>query len=79
VETRVSAQDTALYVESGDVEAFADAVERLLDDDQLRGTMGAAARARVVEHLDWRPQAERYVGVYERLLGAQAVEVGRSS
>jgi len=69
VETRVSAGDTALYAPSGDLEAFADAVERLLDDDDLRVSMGLAARERVVSQLDWREQATRYVAVFERLLG----------
>ena len=36
-----------LYVASGDVTAFADAVERLLDDPALRPTMALRARARV--------------------------------
>jgi glycosyltransferase involved in cell wall biosynthesis len=69
VETRVSAGDTALYAPSGDLEAFADAIERLLDDDELRVSMGLAARERVASQLDWREQATKYVAVYERLLG----------
>ena len=39
VETRVSGGDSVLYVPSGDVGAFADAVERLLDDPELRISM----------------------------------------
>jgi glycosyltransferase involved in cell wall biosynthesis len=68
-ETRVSAGDTALFVPSGDVVAFADAIERLLDDDDLRVDMGRAARRRVVEHLDWRQQALAYTAVFDRLFG----------
>ena len=68
-ETRVSAGDTALYAPSGDLDAFADAVERLLDDDDLRVSMGLAARARVASQLDWREQAKKYVAVFERALG----------
>jgi glycosyltransferase involved in cell wall biosynthesis len=68
VETRVSAGDTAVFVPSGDISAFADAVEHLLDDDEARVAMGLAARTRVVSELDWRPQARAYVGVYDRLL-----------
>lgn len=59
VETRVSGADTVLYVPSGDIGAFADAVERLIEDHRLRVQMGAAARARVSAVLDWRPQADR--------------------
>src|SRR5215213_541403 len=69
VETRVSGGDSVIYVPSGDVEAFADAVERLLDDPELRVQMGLKARSRVAEELDWRPQAERYVTVFEDLTG----------
>jgi glycosyltransferase involved in cell wall biosynthesis len=69
VETRVSAGDTAIYVPSGDVQGFADAVERLLEDPALRVQMGVAARQRVSAELDWRPQAARYVAVFDDLAG----------
>lgn len=71
VETRVSAGPTALFVPSGDLSAFADAIERLVDDDRLRISLGLAARARVVEHLDWRQQALAYVGAFERVVGGE--------
>ncbi len=70
VETRVSGGDTLLYVPSGDIEAFADAVETLIDDPSLRATLGRAARARVATLMDWRPQSEAYVSVYDELSGA---------
>ena len=69
VETRVSGGDTVLYVESGDRAAFADAVERLLDDNELRLRLALAARQRVATSLDWRAQAEAFVGVYDALTG----------
>lgn len=69
VETRVSGGDTVQYVPSGDVEGFTDAVERLLDDPDLRQRLGLAARARVSEHLDWRAQAAAYVGVVDSMSG----------
>ncbi|MFN0030181.1 MAG: glycosyltransferase [Acidimicrobiales bacterium] len=68
-ETRLSAGATALYVPSGDLTGYVDAIERLLDDDQLRVRMGVLGRERVVRALDWQPQARAYVGVYDRLLG----------
>jgi glycosyltransferase involved in cell wall biosynthesis len=68
VETRVSAGDTGVFVPSGDISAFADAVESLLDDPERRVELGLAARRRVVAELDWKPQAEAYVGVYDDLL-----------
>jgi glycosyltransferase involved in cell wall biosynthesis len=69
VETRISGGDTVRYVPSGDVTAFADEVERLLDDDELRCAMGRAARRRVAEELDWKAQAVSYRGVFARLTG----------
>ncbi|MGV8978130.1 MAG: glycosyltransferase family 4 protein [Cellulomonas sp.] len=72
VETHLSGADTVLYVPSGDVAAFADAVERLLDDDDLRLDLALRARRRVAEELDWQPQSAAYVGVYDALSGAGA-------
>ena len=68
-ETRVSGADTLLYVPSGDIGAFADAIERLIDNPGLRAELGSKARTRVVNLLDWRPQAEAYVAVYDELSG----------
>ncbi|MFF2633276.1 glycosyltransferase family 4 protein [Microbacterium sp. NPDC058021] len=68
-ETRVSGADTLLYVPSGDIAGFGDAVERLLDDPALRAELGRKARARVVSELDWRPQAEAYVAVFDEVSG----------
>jgi glycosyltransferase involved in cell wall biosynthesis len=69
VETRVSGGDTLLYVPSGDIGAFADAVERLIDDSVLRLELGQRARERVSTQLDWRPQAEAYVSVFDEVSG----------
>ncbi len=74
VETQISAADTALFVASGDLDAFADEVERLLDDDDLRVSMGLAARERVSNELDWRQQAVAYVGAYDRLFGGSGID-----
>ncbi|MGB3375146.1 MAG: glycosyltransferase family 4 protein [Microbacterium sp.] len=69
VETRVSGADCLLYAPTGDIMAFADAVERLIDDPELRVGLGRAGRERVSTQLDWRPQAEAYVGVYDEVTG----------
>ncbi len=78
VETRVSGGESVVYVESGDVAAFADAVERLIDDPALRRRLGEQARERVSQELDWRPQARAYVGVFDDLTGT-AREVVRDA
>jgi glycosyltransferase involved in cell wall biosynthesis len=69
VETRVSGADAVRYVPSGDVVAFADEVEHLIDDPSTRVKMGRRARERVVSELDWRPQAEAYVSVLDDVTG----------
>lgn len=69
VETRVSGGDCLLYVPSGDTLAFADAVEKLIDDPELRVRLGRAGRERVSTQLDWRPQAEAYVAVFDEVSG----------
>ena len=68
-ETRVSGADSVLYVPSGDILAFADAVEKLIDDPGVRAELGREARARVAADLDWRTQAEAYVSVFDELSG----------
>lgn len=75
LETIVSGGDSVLYVASGDVVAFADAVELLLDDPELRIAMAQRARERVSKELDWRPQANAYLSVYGELTGRGECEL----
>jgi hypothetical protein len=69
LETRASGGSAVLYVRSGDVHAFADAVEHLLDDHELRAALAMRARERVSTLLDWRPQRKAFVQVFDRLTG----------
>jgi glycosyltransferase involved in cell wall biosynthesis len=66
-ETRVSADEAAIYVKPNDVAAYARAISDLLDDPERRRKMGQHGRQRVVDVLAWRHQAPRYVRAYERL------------
>ncbi len=68
IETRASVGETGILVPSGDIGAYADAVVGLLDDVEARVELGMAARRRAVDLMDWRTQAETYVGVYDALL-----------
>jgi glycosyltransferase involved in cell wall biosynthesis len=68
-ESMASAGDTGVFVPSGNIGAFAAAVEALLADPVLRVEMGLAARRRAVAHLDWSGQVDAYVRVYDELLG----------
>jgi glycosyltransferase involved in cell wall biosynthesis len=76
-ETRVSADSCAVYVRSGDIQGYAEAVDDLLDDVDRRVEMGRRARARCARDLDWRPQAVAYVGVFDRLTGARDADAAR--
>lgn len=75
-ETRVSGADTVLYAPDGDIPAMADAVERLLDDPDLRTDLGRRGRERVSCLLDWAPQREAYLAAIE---GVRAAPFAQSS
>jgi len=66
-ETRVSAADAAIYAEPNDIDLYAKAMVQLLDDPQLRASMGAIARARVEDELAWGHQRAAYVAIYDSL------------
>ncbi len=66
-ETRVSAGSAAMYVRPNDVDEYAQAILQLLDDQQLRASMGKVGRERVENVLGWNHQAPKYVRVYESL------------
>jgi glycosyltransferase involved in cell wall biosynthesis len=68
LETRVSAGDAAIYVESEDVEGFAKAWIGLLDDPDDRVRRGLYARQRASQEMDWAPQELKYVQVWEKVL-----------
>ncbi|HEY0808043.1 MAG TPA: glycosyltransferase family 4 protein [Pseudonocardiaceae bacterium] len=68
-ETVVSGGPCVVYVEPGDEAGFADALVALLDDPQRRAELGAEGRQRAVRELDWRPQSQAYVSVFDGLFG----------
>lgn len=64
--------ETGLLCESGDIEAFASAALRLLEDEELRRRMGAAGREHI--HREFREEImiEQYFRLFERIKGKQA-------
>ncbi len=66
-ETRVSAQDAAVYVEPNRVEAYANAIVELVDQPERRAEMGRRGRERVEQVLAWRHQSGAYVAVFDEL------------
>lgn len=69
-ETRVVAADAAAFATDNDPVSFAGLMAELLDDPETRAAMGAAGRARVRDELAWDHQKDRYVAVFDGLLGA---------
>jgi glycosyltransferase involved in cell wall biosynthesis len=68
-ETRVSAEDAAVYVTPNDIHEYAWAIVNLMDDAVGRANLGRLGRARVEDNLAWSHQKRAYVGVYGRVTG----------
>lgn len=64
--------ETGVLVPPGDVRTLAAAMHELLIDETRRNRWGAAARMEVVRRFDWDRCVERYLGVYDGLLGRAA-------
>jgi glycosyltransferase involved in cell wall biosynthesis len=73
-ETRVSADDAAVYVRPNDEREYAEAIVALLDDEPRRAVMAKAGRVRVEQELAWSHQERAYLGVYRRLTSGDAAE-----
>jgi glycosyltransferase involved in cell wall biosynthesis len=61
------AGDAALYFDPSDTGAITAAIERLLDDGELRDRLREAGRAQA-KKFDWAETAARTVECYERAL-----------
>jgi glycosyltransferase involved in cell wall biosynthesis len=70
VETRISAEEAAVYAEPNRVDRYADTILELLADEVRRKQMGTWGRRRVEDVLAWSNQVPPYIGVYDRLTGA---------
>ena len=66
-EARYSAQQAALYIQPNDIAAFARAIDTLLEDDELRRSMGAYGRKRLVESLSWEHTRKGLLAAYEEI------------
>ncbi len=66
-ETRVSADEAAVYVRPNDVREYAKAIVEVIDDEAWRARLGKFGRARVEDELAWSHQERAYLGVYERM------------
>lgn len=64
--------ETVLRCKAGDVESLRHAIERGLDDPDLRARIGTAGRARVSELYTWRQAAVNTVAQYREVIALRA-------
>jgi glycosyltransferase involved in cell wall biosynthesis len=65
-ETRFSARDAA-YVQPNNETKFAEAIAQLMDQPELQTKMGAYARRRVEDELQWAKVGKNLLAAYEML------------
>lgn len=70
LESRRTAGDTAVFVGRDEPAEFAEAIEQILDDGQLRCKMGNAARERSLR-MHWGTSQEALIGMYGKLFSAK--------
>ncbi len=62
---------TGFLVPPNDTHALVEAIETLLDDDQLRITMGREGRRRVERSFTWKNHIEKLIKLYKLILRAR--------
>ena len=67
VEGRVSAGSASLYAKLNDPTDFADKINLLVNDRDLRGTMGAEGRRRMLNELSWTYSEPHLLAAYARI------------
>ena len=67
VEGRVSAGSASLYATLNDPIDFADKINLLVNDRDLRGTMGAEGRRRMLNELSWAYSEPHLLAAYARI------------
>jgi glycosyltransferase involved in cell wall biosynthesis len=71
-EHRVTAREAALYARPNDDLELARAIAELMDDPDLRETMGQAGRRRVESELEWSHSVPPLLAAYARIFGETA-------
>jgi glycosyltransferase involved in cell wall biosynthesis len=67
IETRLSAQEAALYAQPNDISDLANNIIRVLEDDELRRRMGEFGRKRIINELSWEHQEKILLDAYNSL------------
>jgi glycosyltransferase involved in cell wall biosynthesis len=71
-ESRATAADAALYAHPNDPRSYADAIDTLLNDDELRQRLGQTGERRVRERLSWESSERELLRAYERAIARRA-------
>ncbi len=69
---------TGRLVPPGDADALRATLHTLLPEAEVRQTLGAAARQRVLAHYTWDAVAEQYEALLERIVSPSAPATGRA-
>jgi glycosyltransferase involved in cell wall biosynthesis len=64
-ETRYSTNNSALLIEPGDIRAFAQGIQKLMDDPNLRSKLGRKGRERIQQKLNWENSALNLKQAYD--------------
>ncbi len=64
----ITHEETGLLVSPGNPEVLAETILRALNDQDLCFRLAREARKRVLEQFDWEIVAEKYAGLYDRLI-----------
>jgi glycosyltransferase involved in cell wall biosynthesis len=78
-EVRLSAAGAGVYANPGDEADFADKIDRLLDDDKLRASMGELGRERVMQRLTWEHSKETLYAAYDEAFRRKSGATGEAA
>jgi len=67
-EGRFSAREASLYATCGDTIDFANKILQLIDEPELRISMGTFGYNRVINELSWEYEKQKLIGFYNRIL-----------
>jgi len=64
----VEHEKTGFIVQKENPEAIADAISRLIEDEQLRKVMGTNGRQKVIKEYDWEDSVRKMISIYNSLV-----------
>ena len=64
LETKYSANNSAIFVEPGDIIGFAKAINKLIDDPQLRKRLGNSGQKKIKNELNWDKSMQNLKNIY---------------